>query len=263
MLGKLLKYELKATARFFLPLYLVLLVLTPLARIFQHLNNDFEGILKVIPVIIMVIYVIALLAAAYSSFILLIVRFYKNTITEEGYLMHTLPISKHGFIFSKGIIALFWMIISFIVVILSGIGFFITPSIAEQVTTDFPKLITAFEAQTGFNFYGFALFTIVLLVLSLINSILYFYCSIAIGQTLSKNKVLGCVVGAILVSIVSSFLGQIISIPISIAMTKLDPENLTVIINTVYPLAALSAVIMSVIYYIITVFMLEKKLNLE
>lgn len=99
MLRKLLKYEFRATARVMLPLYLVVIVLALLTRgaslwtqqvTFYGLG---EGLLGVLAALIAVGFILALLATFVVAVVLAVVRFRNNLLTDEGYVMFTLPVS--------------------------------------------------------------------------------------------------------------------------------------------------------------------------
>ena len=82
MLGKLLKYEFKATSRIFLPMLLLLVILTPITKLMVSLDV-FEGALEIIPILTVLSYFFLIIALCITTFIFMIYRFYKNLLTEE------------------------------------------------------------------------------------------------------------------------------------------------------------------------------------
>ena len=118
MLRKLTKHEFKATARYMLPLYLVLLVLTVLNRIMLNLDI-YNGILSFVSNTMMVFYIVSIVTVAIVTLIIMIGRFYKNLVTDEGYLTFTLPVKVTEIVNSKIIIAVLWTIISAILILAS------------------------------------------------------------------------------------------------------------------------------------------------
>lgn len=92
MLSKLLKYELKSTARWFLPLYIALIILTFLNKLTITINLPDFILFNILKVLLMVFYVLIIIFTSIATMILLVVRFYKNLYTDEGYLTHTLPV---------------------------------------------------------------------------------------------------------------------------------------------------------------------------
>ena len=115
MLGKLIKYEFKSTMRIFLPLYGVILGFTLIRKLLDILNVEFffsDGIL-VTTYLLMTIGIIAL------TFILGILRFYKNILGTEGYLMNTLPVKSWQLVFSKLFTSVSWFFASMLVLLSS------------------------------------------------------------------------------------------------------------------------------------------------
>ena len=109
MLGKLMKYEFKATARIFLPMFAALLVVSLVSRIFITLRVETPMAIGIALSVIMII------AVCVITLIITLQRFYKNLLTNEGYLMFTLPVKTDSIIWSKMIVATIWSILSLII----------------------------------------------------------------------------------------------------------------------------------------------------
>ena len=105
MLGKLFKYEVKATARIFLPLYFVLIVFA-IINSFMSFNADDFSLPQFIT---LTLYIFILVGMFVASLIVMIQRFYKNLLSEEGYLMFTLPVKPYKHIISKLIVSVMWI----------------------------------------------------------------------------------------------------------------------------------------------------------
>ena len=100
-----MKYELKATTRIFLPLFAAALLSALINRVIMLLS---PGSWQAPAVISMTLYVIILIGMFVMTFIVLIQRFYKNLLSEEGYLMHTLPVNPRVHITGKLLITSLW-----------------------------------------------------------------------------------------------------------------------------------------------------------
>ena len=111
MLRKLLKHEFRATARVMGPVYLVLLVTALGANLSTRgiMDSSFT-ILRILGGLLALAFVVAILAVCVVSFLLMLQRFYKNLLGDEGYLMFTLPVSVHQQIWSKLIVSSVWFI---------------------------------------------------------------------------------------------------------------------------------------------------------
>ncbi len=108
MLGKLMKYEFKATARLFIPMYLILLVLSSVNWVLLELSgystnftlfpagSTLQNIFEMLAGTTTMIYVLAIFAVLFLTFIIFVYRFYKNLLGGR-YLMMTLPVkpSQH------------------------------------------------------------------------------------------------------------------------------------------------------------------------
>ena len=86
MLRKLLKYEFIATGRIFLPLYGALIVVAFLQKIFFDLNfGDIGSVsLSILVGAIPVLFSALIVAVVVASFIMMIIRFNKNLLSNEG-----------------------------------------------------------------------------------------------------------------------------------------------------------------------------------
>jgi uncharacterized membrane protein YuzA (DUF378 family) len=114
MLGKLTKYELKATARFFLPLYGALILMAALNRLTMDISarNITSVLMNVLSSISMTAYVILIVGIFALTFIVMLQRFYKNLVKDEGYLMFTLPVKVWQLVVSKLIVSFLWFFAS-------------------------------------------------------------------------------------------------------------------------------------------------------
>lgn len=139
MLGKLLKYELRATARLYFPLYLAVLILAALWRVsfFGVMSRNISGdeygfhaalsqadgplgdLVGMVVSFVLFAYVLMVLGAFVVHFIITIQRFWKNLMGDEGYLMFTLPVSTDALLWSKAIPALIWTVATLVAVGLS------------------------------------------------------------------------------------------------------------------------------------------------
>ena len=117
MLSKLLKYDFKSLSKTIFPIYLVSLLLALLTRGVNMLADKFN-VFSIPSGFISAIFVIVLIAIPIMTFVFTILKFYQNLIKDEGYLMHTLPVSKHSLILSKTISSTAFILLSFIMSIL-------------------------------------------------------------------------------------------------------------------------------------------------
>lgn len=107
MLGRLMKYEWKATWKLLVPVNLLIVVMTFFAcvtvrmKVFESGN---DGIIFS-AIMILMAYMASMFAAMVGTAIYLIYRFYTSTYGDQGYLLHTLPVDKHHIILAKVIVS--------------------------------------------------------------------------------------------------------------------------------------------------------------
>lgn len=262
MLGKLLKYEFRSTVRLFLPIYCAALVFALISRVFLSvgsLQTLWNGMLFGI---IVFIYAIIIIMASVLTFVLIVQRFYKNLLCDEGYLSHTLPVSIDTHIWGKTIPAAIWNIVCVVVIfasisiLLIGEGIFSFFSSAEWATFVFSLNITV-DASVPILIFEL----IVLFIAAIVSSVLSFYAAMSVGHLSGKHRVL--------MSIVAYFaLGTIFSILSSLALSVFLPDAYITSVTTsnisnIMIVSIILQVVGAAIYYAITRYILLHKLNLE
>mgnify|MGYP006988889638 CR=1 FL=1 len=60
----------------------------------------------------------AIVAAVVMTVVLMVSRFYRNLLRNEGYLMFTLPVSAHALVWSKLIVSLVWFLLTALLIFL-------------------------------------------------------------------------------------------------------------------------------------------------
>lgn len=229
MLGKLIKHEFKATGRVMLPVLGVLLVLAVLANIsFNFIDTVQTEIGEGIFSLIIIAFILFIMASGIIALVMMIQRFQKNLLGDEGYLMLTLPVTEHGLVWSKIIVSCVWFVVYGLIVFLA---LFLTvvnfanmnlPEMFSQLPS-LHELMTMLEVQQGISSGDLVVFGLELLAMIAICSVcacLLFYASLSLGHCFTNNKMLLSVVFFIGIC----FVLQIISIP----MTMLIPDSLLV-----------------------------------
>ena len=116
MLGKLMKHELRATSRTMLPLLLLTLLLSIFLRIAMAVMPRTDApIVGVLYGLLITAFVLAIIGTAVFSVVLMVARFHKNPMTDEGYPMFTLPVSVHQLLWSKLLVSMLWFVAVFFV----------------------------------------------------------------------------------------------------------------------------------------------------
>ena len=199
MLGKLIKHEFRATARIMLPVMGALLALALLANLsIRGLIGGASDVLflRIVFILIVVFFGIGIVVTAVMAIVIMVSRFYRNLLKDEGYLMFTLPVSVHELIWSKLIVSTVWFLAAalliFLVLTLTAIN--LSNTNLEMIIQGFPSWaeIRSFLDENGIRGQvNMLLFQGVLTVLlASVVTCLHFYASMALGHMFSKNKVL-------------------------------------------------------------------------
>ena len=111
MLSKLLRHEFRATGRIMLPVYALLLVSCGGCTLFGRLLGRYpeSTVLSVVQTVFATLFGVTTFGMLLLTLVLMVYRFYKNLMTDEGYLMFTLPVSRSQLIWSKLLVALVWL----------------------------------------------------------------------------------------------------------------------------------------------------------
>ena len=261
MLSKLLKHEFKATARLLLPLYLVLFVLTIVDRFALSLN--LKGTLGLIPGFATFAYIVSILVIAVVSYVIIILRFYRNLMTDEGYLMFTLPVKPLQLINSKLIVSLFWNVVSIILIFVSLLGVFITKDRFHLLQEGFRLFMNEIQKEFGtVNTTLFLIEFIALIILGLINNILIIYASIAVGQLFNGHKVLGSFASYIGISTALQIIVTAAFLILGLVFNQ-SFEDPRAVPQIIFPITIVYTLVSNVLFYLGTDLIFRKKLNLE
>ncbi len=257
MLGKLIKYEFKATYKTFLSLIIAYIVISGLLRLVMFNTSDFIVITIITALISIAFQGISMVVSIYPI-ILSIGRFRKNLLGDEGYLMNTLPVRTSSLIFSKFIASVVWFIVSFAVSLVSGYIVMSGQDSLSNVLSQLDKFIKDFAPYL----YSpqFIALAIAFIIASSMYAIFMFYASVAIGHLSSANKKLFGFLAFMGIFIVNIVLIGICVDSMSKTWTNTSDENIVYLILgffTVY------SIVFAAIYYYITSTILKRRLNLE
>jgi len=273
MLGKVLKYEFKATARVFLLLFLAYLLVVEVNALLVPISlNSMHASLQVLVGILSslfgVLYTLLTLSLMLVAPIVYLVRFYRM-LGDEGYLWFSLPVNVSTHILGKLIPAAVWTLSSVAILFLSTI---LTAAGYHGFSSTFDDIAYAFDfAQTnGIELGVWISCGVIIAALSWLTSALSIFTSISIGSNLMKSRLGGSVLTFILMNIarqivVTPLVTPVMSAVLRNLLTSVDLNSASGL-NQLFPVLtlvyAVYAVILAVAYFLITRYMLSKKLNL-
>lgn len=216
MTGNLIKYEFRSGLRYIGIIWAALIASALLLGIMLKLMGsifpaDPQGMLAVMEVLFNLVppllYGIIMVAMIVVTIIIVVMRFYKGLLGDEGYLMHTLPVKPWQLITSKGIVASAVVIISIIAIVIS---IFIIAGIQDM--RGFADGFKAFMGVFGEE-PRLILVIIEVIVLSIIGtmaSIYHIYAAMAIGQLAGKHRLLTSLGAYIAINIALTVLATVI-----------------------------------------------------
>lgn len=270
MLRKLIKHEFRATARIMGPLYLVLLVTALGANLSTRgiLETPYP-VLNILGALLVMAFVVAIMAVCVVSFLLMIQRFYKNLLRDEGYLMFTLPASVHQQVWSKLIVSSVWFIVTGVVVILSFIVMTLNVGFLEALVHFTKRIVEDITAYYAINGTVFLLELLVLAFVGCIGFCLQFYAALAIGHSFSNHKFAWSVAFFFILQFASQLVG-------SLLLLSLDAPFINRLLGSLdFRVSGMAAVHMGMgiliaaclvyaaVFYVITTYFLKNRLNLE
>ena len=153
MLRKLIKYEFRATAR----------VMLPLATADMTMG---ESILGFLAGLVAVAFVLALLATFVVAVVLAVFRFRKNLLTDEGYVMFTLPVSPHSLVCSKLIVSTVWFLGAVVIDVVALVSLVADVAMFQEMGRMFREV---FDNLTAYYLGNGVLFLVELVILFLVG----------------------------------------------------------------------------------------------
>ena len=275
MLGKLIKHEFKATYKIFGLLFGALMLLTILTRFCIYIPFD-NMVFDLLTKILTIVYVIAIVCMSIFSIVIVLIRFNNNMLRDQGYLSHTLPVKMWQQITAKVITYTVWMMASMLAMVISLMVFFVGKDEFRSVLKginkaineigDYPKIIVLIVVG------------VILMIMQLAANILNAFAALSLGQIFAKHKIAGAILFYFILNYALGFItsGIMMLVPNLVDdMNSLDVKMQNA--NTLGQVAdamfkpflsffiftMILEVLIGAIYFVITNFMLNKKLNLE
>ena len=277
MLGKLMKHEFRATARIMLPVMGAMVALALLANLsIRGLAGNLSDIpmLRILFVLIIIFFGVAVVATAVMSLVIMVSRFYRNLLKDEGYLMFTLPVSVHELIWSKLIVSLVWFLgtglLIFLVMTLMALN--LSHTNLQMILEQFPSWSEIFGWLDEAGVRGQVITFLVQIVLGTLIGIfavcLHFYGAMALGHMFSKDKVLLSIVFFVGISFAFNLMEMGYGI-VGFGLSDLENmdmsgarEGLSFVSTVIWHGIGLST-LQAAVMYLATFLGLKKGLNLE
>ncbi len=275
MLSKLIKYDMKSLNRFLPVLHLFILLSSIMIRVFitgrikpQTSSEQTDFLI----ILCYVLYFTMITALSTGTYLIAGIRFYKNMFSDEGYLTKTLPITNGMHLLSKTIAGSIWAMVNMCFVYLCSYVVIWTPYIKSVVEENKDDILQEFGFVGKYAGLSFSTVLLILLLFSCfgaISSIIMIYASVALGQLFSSHRVLGAVVSYFVISTLISVL-SVVAMALLGSETRLivtsgsleDEFNFVSYMIEIMKISAGLMIITSVILYVATHCIMNKKINL-
>lgn len=278
MLKKLIKYDLLADYKKYAVLYAAMLFSSVMMLFFDKMtswvrNNFF---IKAMSMVFHSLFGVVVLVAAGMLIVFSTVRFYRNIVRDEGYLMHTLPVPTWQLLASKLVSVYIWLAATIAVSgICSGIAFgeplwlfeFIGEFRGEMSVM--LSYMSEYDVQVFFSVLKFIVFSIILSPLLIMSNV---YFSFALGNLFNKSKLAMSVLMFFAIQVAEQIIGAVVSIVVSSDMFGVmvnNPdayaasEEMAKYISDIVGASTVMSLVFSIGYMIAAERIFAKKLNLE
>lgn len=267
MVKKLIKYDFQSYFRLLLPVQLILIGIAAMNRLIQLFENPDSTVYSTFFISSLVLYGIAIVVLLLMTVIVSIIRFYQGMYTNEGYLNHTLPVTPSQHITAKLLTSVLFYLgsllavfVSFVVITLGDVNI--------ELFKAFGYLVKQYFIELGFQGAVYILEAVLALIALRITTFLLYYFCISVGQLVSKKKILlafGVYFG---IYVLSQIIGTV-----AILLVTLSPDWLVDLMDwlTEYPQIAvhiylcgalIGEALLGTVYFLLTKFIMSKKLNL-
>lgn len=257
MLGKLLKHEWIATIRRYSLFYLVLGAMTL-----------FAGVMHAVPVenfifsmgenAILVLYGATVVGVLFCSVGMAVVRFYKNMVSDEGYLTFTLPVKVEELVLAKFLVAIVWQLITIVMCVASVFLVFVPGHIEIKVLMDGISSLMS-QARTLLPVFCLTL------IATMVCQIMLYYLSMAVGQLFGNYKIVASVIAYCIIYFAMELV-PLLMLLVVFGVFGFDTINNYVNsmedVTVIYVISISVTVVMGIVEYFATCSLLKKKLNL-
>ena len=231
MLGKLMKYEWRGLR---LPLLIMLGILagTTLLTclIIFTINPKYDsvatGLSTMSLVLSILLYYFGIIGCSVGTMLIIAIRFYKTTYTDQGYLTHTLPVSSGTLLAAKtitsvlcylavlaGVFATILIIIGAILIHVSNISGYDKAYIDRMIAEGLSELSLSFQEEYGISLGAFIAFYVVFMIVACISAIMTVLGCVSLGQLYTKHRIIGAIIAYFALITVQQFISYLAMLP--------------------------------------------------
>ena len=269
MVKKLFKHEAIAYIRTLLPMYLITLGIGLLTR-FVYLFETESTVFSIIGTSSIIAFIVACVVSLVMTFVNIVTRFYKNLFTHEGYLSFTLPVTGAQHIFVKLITGMVSVVCALLVVIV-GICIATAGEMTVEIFKAVGYIINFVRPSFEGHFWYYVIECIIAALVFLGMEILLFYACIAVGQLSKKNRVRAAIGVYFGYYFFTQIIGTIVVLVMNALLNTTFYSRILAFIDN-HPFATahigvlgvtLWSALLGFIYFLVTNYIIKKKINLE
>ena len=276
MLGKMIKHEFKATGRLFVPLFIMVIVLTPILSLLFKLSRSIgEDSMAGTILSGMSVggFILMIVGFCVAGFIFIMVRFYKTVATSEAYLTFCLPVNQHHVILSKLIVSTVWQVITIAISVASiYVMLLINGIIKTGTVTAYLRKVLVLSGGSNDSLLGYLVKIGIVIFVSMIAGTLSWFLAICLGQLFNEHRVIASIAMYVAIYTVVQIISLIVMLPFIIdSSTKISIGQVNAFgIDTganippgLFAVVAVMNVVFGVGYYIASTQILKKKTNVR
>lgn len=260
MLAKLFKHELIDLFRKTIIFFSVVIGLSVIVFFLSKLT-EVHIIFGFVNGLFLLGYFLAVFGIILYSIFYPVTRYYKSMLKDEGYLTHTLPVTKGQLLFAKLVSAFLLFLVS---VVIFAISFSILASMVIPYE-DFKILIESLLAGVNDNIFLAVLLTLIYLIIYYFGTIMMFITALTVGHSASSKKGLNSFLAGLAIYGIQQVLGFIAIILIFVLEGNFIEAIESGTFNPLLiPLASMIMYgILATVEIIVTGYFLKNKLNIE
>ncbi|MBQ8605673.1 MAG: hypothetical protein IJ408_02960 [Clostridia bacterium] len=283
MVGKLLKYEMNFYSKIIFPFLLIMPITALLSRIvlifkppvdgylYENENHELVMAFYALYYATFFMFCVAAILCFLMTNITAVVRFYTNLFSAQGYLTMTLPVSATTHVFVKLLAAVIWTAVTGVVFV----GSLCVLSAGDYLVEIVKAIVYMFKDVFINEPVDSILFVIELslfVLISPISAFLSYYFCIAIGQMAKKARILFAFIAYFVYYLIMQFVSMLFAILeiLGIGIFQYIDESLSAFeLSSSFAMhlrldsSLLLSIVLSVAFFIGTVVIMKKKLNLE
>ena len=260
------------TYRYFVPIYIVLAILTAVICGLTLLDSEYvPALLRFASVAGILIFVLAFIFILLSPYLFISMQFYRTTATRQAYLTFTIPADTKTILLSKLIVNYIWTILTTLLW-LTALFLFITFETHQPFSDILSQLFYT-------DNIGVSILQVSTFLIGSATTVLSIFAAISLSQLVRDHRIIASIAFYVAIYTVQQILSLIIMTPFALSLLREGNSGFEVnhtalygysysysssAVDNIIPLVlalALSLVV-SIVCFLLSNFMLKRKLNL-